>query len=229
MRHATHFAIICTLWLASFDLTAQTQDEIAALFEHRTLTSEHVFEDEADYNIYFPPDYAPSDRTYPIIFWLHGLGGNDTCEGTVNLPILDSLIRNDIIQPVISVLVDGGGNNWYRDMQDSYGYRSESYFKEEFFPHIDTTLPHNGQWALAGFSMGGVGSIEFGFKYPEMFEAIVSYDGAENDGYDALVDNIDYIKVNNKPGFFCYMGFKRGDFLRVTAKIDSVLDYHNID
>ena len=45
--------------------------------QHRILHSKAMKRD-VGYNIYLPPDYESSGRRYPVIYWLHGSGGNES-------------------------------------------------------------------------------------------------------------------------------------------------------
>ena len=56
-------------------------------------------------DVYTPPGYSP-DKKYPILFLLHGIGGNEIREwlhqGVANV-IIDNLIADGKIQPMVVV------------------------------------------------------------------------------------------------------------------------------
>jgi predicted peptidase len=49
---------------------------------------------EVSYLLYLPPDYeSSSDRRYPVLYWLHGLGGTQYTGADFVVPYLDAAIR----------------------------------------------------------------------------------------------------------------------------------------
>ncbi len=62
--------------------------------------------------VYLPPGYS-SDRTYPVLYLLHGIGGNETHwpqAGSANV-ILDNLIADGKAEPMIVVMPNGRASN----------------------------------------------------------------------------------------------------------------------
>jgi enterochelin esterase-like enzyme len=57
-------------------------------------------------NVYLPEGYNHDQRRYSVIYFLHGGLGNHNSHGFI-YGILDSLISNQIIEPVIVVKPDG--------------------------------------------------------------------------------------------------------------------------
>src|SRR6478672_3125010 len=48
---------------------------------------------DVGYNVYLPPDYATDTaRRYPVVYWLHGLGGNET-SGMFPADVVDKAVR----------------------------------------------------------------------------------------------------------------------------------------
>jgi enterochelin esterase-like enzyme len=130
------------------------------------------------YNIYLPPDYEKSDRRFPVIYWLHGYGGNEsyyaypTFVGT-----LAEGVKSKKVPPCICVFVNAGKSSWYADGKDGK-VMGETVVIKELIPLIDKTYrtiaTREGR-ALQGASMGGFGALKFAFKYPEMFSSVMAY------------------------------------------------------
>lgn len=62
------------------------------------------------------------------------------------------------------------GTTWYVDRQE----KMESAFIKDLLPHVDarySTINSRDGRMLAGFSMGGYGTVRFAMKYPELFRA----------------------------------------------------------
>ena len=61
--------------------------------------------------VYTPPDYASSTRKYPVLYLLHGGGGDEDAwltMGRANI-ILDNLIAQGKAKPMIVVMPNGNG------------------------------------------------------------------------------------------------------------------------
>jgi endo-1,4-beta-xylanase len=156
-------------------------------FESRT-AGERV-----SYLLYLPPDYeAEKDRRYPVVYWLHGIGGAQT-----GVPAMAARHNQAIAEkktpPMIVVYVNGMIRSGYVDGQ----FAVETVTIKELIPHIDATCrtvaTREGR-IVEGFSMGGSGAAYWGFKYPDMFGAVSILAGALRDpsnpgrGGDATAD-----------------------------------------
>jgi len=64
--------IILFMFTASF-LAAQT----GKVMDKVTMTSK-LLKMDRKYSIYLPPDYETSQRSYPVLYLLHGLGDDQT-------------------------------------------------------------------------------------------------------------------------------------------------------
>ena len=148
------------------------------------------------YLLYLPPDYVTSSgRRYPVIYWLHGRGGNQEEGAATFVPRLDAAIRAGKAPPLIIVLPNGLGYNRWVDTSDG-AQPLESAFIQDLIPHVDRTYrtiaTRQGR-AIEGFSMGGFGAAHLGFKYPEIF-GVIALDSA------ALFDESTqdaYLKANS--------------------------------
>jgi endo-1,4-beta-xylanase len=128
------------------------------------------------YIIYLPPDYNSNTAArYPVVYSLHGMGGNEW--GNVPYaPVLQSKIIAKEINPMIMVFVSGRGNTFYADSKDG-AVKCETSIINELIPHIDSlfrTLPDRGHRAVNGISMGGFGALMLALKHFELFGHVCS-------------------------------------------------------
>ena len=168
--------------------------------EHCTLESSTLKSpnNTVGFNVYTPPGYSESSDTYPVIYLLHGLNGqeynyfsyfsNSTFfnNGSGSLP---GFIDNGLAEDAIIVFVNGGAQSFYNDWSDSTTYgpssdfpiQSESVIMNEVIPFIDNTfrtVPNRNGRAIEGFSMGGRGAVKLAFNHPDQFCSAISYAGA---------------------------------------------------
>lgn len=126
------------------------------------------------YAIYLPQGYLTHDRSYPVLYLLHGLG--DDYRGWSQQGDLTRIADREIAQgraaEMIIVMPDGA-QSWYVNTFDDKT-RYEDMFFEELIPHIDSTyktLAQKQYRAIAGLSMGGYGSLLYAVKHPDRFVA----------------------------------------------------------
>ncbi|MDD4144240.1 MAG: alpha/beta hydrolase family protein [Prolixibacteraceae bacterium] len=130
-----------------------------------------------EYSIYLPPDYETSQRSYPVLYLLHGYGDDET--GWIQFGeadiIADLGIAEGEFPPCIIVMPDGKVT-WYinsYDGQDPW----EDMFIEEFIPYIEKKYrirPKKEFRAVGGLSMGGNGSLLLSMRHPDMFSSCVA-------------------------------------------------------
>jgi enterochelin esterase-like enzyme len=128
------------------------------------------------YSVYLPPDYEISNRSYPVLYLLHGAGDDQTGWvqfGEVNL-IADKAIHEGKSTAMIIVMPDA--NTGRRGYFNSVGgdFRYEDFFFQEFIPFIEKTYRIRAEKqyrAVAGLSMGGGGTIIYALHHPEVFAA----------------------------------------------------------
>jgi len=136
---------------------------------------------DVSYHIALPPQYdAEPARRFPVIYWLHGLGGNQRGgTGTFGARAAEAM-GEGALPPAIIVFVNGMVSSWYCDWAD--GKRPmESVIIKDLVPHIDQTyrtIAKREGRVVQGYSMGGYGAGHLGFKYPELFGTVVIDAGA---------------------------------------------------
>ncbi|MDR1380268.1 MAG: esterase family protein [Tannerella sp.] len=145
------------------------------VYETRTVKSE-ILKAERKYSIYLPPGYDETDRSYPVLYLLHGSGDNHT--GWVQFGqvqhIADRTIAAGLAGPMIIVMPDAdtGRRGYFNDIKGDFNY--EDFFFKELVPHIEKTYrvrTERRYRAVSGLSMGGGGTIFYALHHPEMFAA----------------------------------------------------------
>ncbi len=145
---------------------------------HHTYFSPSMGHD-VGYLIYLPPSYASEPaRRYPVIYNLHGAGGNEL-HGSLAAQILDEGIVSKRWPPMVMVMPNGGKNSFYKDSADGKTM-GETTIIRELIPHIDKsyrTVAARAGRAIEGFSMGGRGSTRLAMKFPELFISLFNQAG----------------------------------------------------
>lgn len=122
------------------------------------------------YCIYLPPSYSTSQKRYPVIYTLHGNGGNEfTCLDSIKL--LHQGIESGVWPEMIVVLPNGGRSTFYKNSADGQ-FPIESIFIEELIPFVDAnyrTISSRAGRCIEGFSMGGRGATRLAMKHPHLF------------------------------------------------------------
>jgi enterochelin esterase-like enzyme len=163
--------IIILLILSPVVTFAQT----SKVFDNLSMKSE-ILNMDRKYAIYLPPDYETSQRSYPVLYLLHGGGDDQT--GWVQFGevqyITDKTLKNGKSTPMIIVMPDANtGKRGY--MNDVTGkWRYEDFFFDEFMPFIEKTYRIKSEKryrAVAGLSMGGGGTFYYALHRPDLFSA----------------------------------------------------------
>ncbi len=135
-----------------------------------------ILKGDRNFAIYLPPDYETSQRSYPVLYLLHGATDNHT--GWIQfgevLRIADNAIKEGKATPMIIVMPDADTKRmgYFNDIRGDWNY--EDYFFEEFIPYVEKTYRIKSEKryrAVAGLSMGGGGSFMYALHHPELFSS----------------------------------------------------------
>lgn len=127
-----------------------------------------------NYSLYLPADYDRSERTYPVVYLLHGYTDDNTAWlqfGEINR-YADKAIADGTIPPMIIVMPDADSSFYINSYDGKEKY--EDFFVNEFIPSIEKTWRIKAQKrfrGVAGLSMGGYGTMIYALKHPELFAA----------------------------------------------------------
>ncbi|MCB0732662.1 MAG: esterase family protein [Ignavibacteriae bacterium] len=145
------------------------------VFDNLSLQSK-ILDSERKYAVYLPPNYETSERSYPVLYLLHGSGDDQT--GWVQfgevLHIADKAIANGSATPMIIVMPDAntGKKGYVNRVGEDWRY--EDFFFEELIPHIERKYRAKSEKryrAISGLSMGGGGTFFYALHHPEMFSS----------------------------------------------------------
>ncbi|QRR03539.1 alpha/beta hydrolase [Dyadobacter sandarakinus] len=136
---------------------------------------------EMRYNIYLPADYDKTDRSYPVLYLLHGYSDDETgwTQFGEAQQIADKAIESGDATSMIIVMPDAGVTFYMNSYDGKAKY--EDYFVNEFIPHIESAYRIRKKKefrAVAGLSMGGYGTMLLAMKHPDLFVAAAPMSGA---------------------------------------------------
>ncbi|AYL99274.1 alpha/beta hydrolase [Mucilaginibacter celer] len=168
--------LICLLLTTGAAFGQQAGKVIEELYVKSDILDRNV-----KYAIYLPYDYETSNRTYPVVYLLHGYGDDHTSWlqfGEVNR-YADKAIAEGKIPPMIIVMPDAGTSWYINNYNGKQNY--EDFFFKEFIPTIETEyrIKNKKQYrGVAGLSMGGYGTLVYSIKHPDMFSAAAALSAA---------------------------------------------------
>ena len=139
--------------------------------------------------VYTPPGYSKG-RTYPVLYLLHGIGGdeNEWRRGGAPDVILDNLIADRKAVPMIVVMPNGRASKdlTARDPIPKQSPAFAAFEKElltDLIPFVEKAYPAKADResrALAGLSMGGGQALNFGLGNLDTFAWVGGFSSAPN-------------------------------------------------
>jgi enterochelin esterase-like enzyme len=141
--------------------------------------------------IYLPPGYD-KNKKYPVLYLLHGIGGDEYewLHGGHPDIILDNLYAEKKIKPMIVVLPNGRAMKNDRAVGNAFDPEKAASFAtfekdllNDLIPHIEASYPvikERESRALAGLSMGGGQSLNFGLGNLGTFAWVGGFSSAPN-------------------------------------------------
>jgi enterochelin esterase-like enzyme len=115
--------------------------ESGSVFDDLSMNSE-ILNMERKYAVYLPPDYESSQRSYPVLYLLHG--GGDDHSGWIQLGevkrIADKAIQSGKATAMIIVMPDASGEKRGFSNDVTGEWRYEDFFFEEFMPYVENSF-----------------------------------------------------------------------------------------
>jgi len=185
--------------------------------------------------VYTPAGYEASKDKYPVLYLLHGMGGDE--EAWIALgrtsQILDNLIAQGKAKPMIVVMTNGNVAQEAAPGESSLGYSKPSMQMEhtmdgkfeETFPDVIKFIESNyrvkadkADRAIAGLSMGGYHSLHISRYYPNTFDYVGLFSAAimtDPKNTSKVYENFDSTLKNQMTnGYKLYwIGIGKSDFL----------------
>jgi enterochelin esterase family protein len=185
--------------------------------------------------IYTPPGYEESKEKYPVLYLLHGMGGDE--EAWIALgrtaQILDNMIAQGKAKPMIVVMPNGNVAQEAAPGESNLGFYKPTFQLpntmdgkyEETFPDIikfvessyRVKAEKSGR-AIAGLSMGGFHSLHISRYYPNTFDYVGLFSAAilpDQKVTSKVYENLDEtLKTQKANGYKLYwIGMGKTDFL----------------
>ncbi len=144
--------------------------------------------------IYLPPTYSTSTKSYPVVYYLHGFGepAGSFLDNSKN--DLDTYFANNDNQFII-VCMNGqnkSGGSFYVNSPVIGNW--EDYVTNEVVNYIDNnyrTIKSSDSRGICGHSMGGFGAINIALKHPEIFGSVYAASPGifSNDNFAEVLDS----------------------------------------
>ena len=200
-------------------------------------------------SVYTPPGYEESKDSYPVLYLLHGSGGDETSwikDGLANI-ILDNQIADGRAKPMIIVMPFGHTDPSPRaGVVPSYAGRDTTAFTKEL---IDEVMPaierayrvtrNADARAIAGFSMGGNHARLIGLQRLDLFHSVATFSGsigvrgaqvtadAIEEAYGPLFEDSDATNATLRL-FWLAVGSEETRMLSQHQMLRDVLNHHRI-
>ena len=201
--------------------------------------------------VYTPAGYETSKAKYPVLYVLHGIGGDEDAWVTQGraTQILDNLIARGEAKPMIVVFTNGNISQEAAPLENSTGYTRptmdlpqtmegtfETAFPEvvKFIDSHYRTIAKKQSRAICGLSMGGFHTLYITlnnpdmFNYSGMFSAAIGTGSEQTAAHKEVYENVDgklATYFSKKPAML-WIGIGRTDFLiqsnnEFRAKLDA--------
>ena len=145
--------------------------------------------------IYTPPCYERNKQAYPVLYLLHGMGGDEEAWLTLGraTQVLDNLIAAGKAEPIIVVMPNGNVSQDAAPGESSSGLQQPTMnlpqtmegSMEESFPDILSFVEsqyrvqkEKSGRAIAGLSMGGFHALHISKEYPDLFDYVGLFSAA---------------------------------------------------
>jgi S-formylglutathione hydrolase len=127
-----------------------------------------------EFNTLLPDGYDTATAPLPLLLFLHGGGGDRTFLLRFR-PLIDEMWKAGTLPPMV-IVTPSAGRSFYMDYKNG-SQKWESFLVGPFLDHLRATYKvtrdRRGTMVF-GISMGGMGALRMGFKYPEKFSALAA-------------------------------------------------------
>lgn len=185
--------------------------------------------------VYTPAGYETSKQRYPVVYILHGMGGDEEAWVTQGraTQILDNLIASGRAKPMIAVFTNGNISQEAAPLENGNGYKVpatslprtmeggfETSFPEvvKFIDGRYRTIAKKSSRAICGLSMGGFHSLYVSANNPDMFGYVGLFSaavGVNDTSVSPIYQDIDSklkTQFGRKPALY-FIAIGKTDFL----------------
>jgi S-formylglutathione hydrolase len=161
--------LILSLWLSCcFAPVALASQLLDARLETKLVPS------PVEYAVLLPDIYAAAKEPLPLLLFLHGGGGDKSFLARMR-SAFDEMWKEGTLPPMV-IATPSAARSFYMDYKDG-SQKWETFLVTDFLEHLrgkyKVTRDRRGT-LLFGISMGGMGALRLGFKYPERFGGLVA-------------------------------------------------------
>lgn len=163
--------------------------------------------------LYLPETYfQENDIHYPVIYFLHGWGGNHNSLND-RLEWLNYLLGTEMIQPTIIVCADNSdepfGSGVY--VNSSLTGNFEDYNINDLIPWVESkfrAISHRNARGMLGQSLGGFGALRYGILHKDMVRAVASHGAQANTAiWLPMIGQMLMFENSGPPYFYDFYGF----------------------
>ena len=185
--------------------------------------------------VYLPPKYDASKK-YPVLYLLHGIGGDERewLQGVPNI-IMDNLYADGKAAEMIIVMPNGRAQE--NDRAEGNVYAGSQAFADFEFDLLGSLIPFieskynvysdKMHRAIAGLSMGGGQSLNFGLAHMDVFAYVGGFSSAPNTKTpELLVPDVEKTKAENKL-LWMVCGSKDG-LMYNSSRLKAFCDEHGV-
>lgn len=128
-----------------------------------------------EYAVLFPEGYEETKESFPLLYFLHGGGGNGPRMLSQTQQLFEQ-VWNDGRLPKLVVVAPSVTRSLYMNFRDG-SQKWEQLLVGPFLNHIRENYrvqQDRKGLSVCGVSMGGMGALRLGFKYPELFVGLAA-------------------------------------------------------
>ncbi|MFC2089598.1 esterase [Bacteroidota bacterium] len=194
--------------------------------------------------VYTPPGYESGKNKYPVLYLLHGAGGDEEAWITLGrtAQIMDNLLAAGKVEPMIVVMPNGNVSQEAAPGEETRGFYKPQFmvpgtmdgnYEANFLDIINfmeksyRVKTDKANRAIAGLSMGGFHSLHISRYYPNTFDYVGLFSAAilpnQNVSHEVYHDIEGTLRKQMENGYALYwIGIGRTDFL-----YDAVKEYRS--